>query len=213
MVGLAFFFSPLNEMFLYSRPDILPGVTHPASVSCCVCSLGNGLHSPRRPCCQRSPPPVPGTGTRRNPPARSARPRPGPAHPPRKRRRRRRHRVPARLRTGKLIAPAGSGERRGLGGALGGPLGPAPSGRLKQGGCPLPSPPPRALRVRAPLPSPPACLIFAVSGPPKYYLQVQWQRVGPSQRHQKYCLLNSHLSLSSSAPLGIIGQTHNKTQK
>lgn len=92
---------------------------------------------PTAPVLPKVPSPVPGTGTRRNPPACSARPRPGPAHPPRKRRRRR-HRVPARLRTGKLIAPAGTGERRGLGGALGGPLGPAPSGRLKRGGCPLP---------------------------------------------------------------------------
>lgn len=118
-------------MLLRSRPAILPGVTHPAAVPAAPAPSEMACPSHRARAARGAPPWARRTETlppALRGPARPCRP-PRGAPPPR------RGRVPAGLRTLKLIAPPGSGERRGLGGGSRGALGPAPSGRLLRGGC------------------------------------------------------------------------------
>lgn len=125
-------------------------------------------------------------------------------------------RVLAGLRTVKLIVPAGSGERgeEGSGESPRLPLGPVPSGAKVGILCPPSRLCPRLgcprCRHRCPLLPRISRLLSRVH---RNALQVRRQSVGPRQRHGKYCWLNSRLYLSSTAPLGVIGQTHNKTQK
>lgn len=196
---------PFEGNFSVFSSTYVVGVTHPAPVSRCMCSPGNGLHFPWRSGCQRYPG-VCQAGTSPTP-ARPGRPRRAlsEAPPPS-----RCDRVPAGLRTVKLIVPPGTG--RGLRQARGCRWA-QPHRKLKWDPAPPKQvvPPPRVPRVRAPLPSPPIYLAFAVSGSPKRCAGAASKH--PRQRHGKYCLLNSRLYLSSTAPLGVIGQTHNKTQK